>query len=363
MGPVLATDSKPSYMMKAFAIVLLAAVAVKAEADADAYTIGQVNHGFTHGGIITGVDYGHGVVSGVGAIGNRGVYGVHGVHTGYAGPYAANVYGHGVYGKREAEADAEADPYFLNGVYGTGIHGVATTYGHHGVVGAVHSVAAAVPAVHTTVAAAVPVVHSVAAVNHVAAVPAVHTGVVSTYGHHVAAAVPAVHTVAAVPAVHSTVAAVPAVHTSVGGYTAASGVNHGVYGHYYGKREAEAEADAEADPYFLNGVYGTGIHGVATTYGHHGVVGAVHSTVAAVPAVHTTVAAAVPAVHSAAGGYTAVSGINHGVYGGIYNRHFYGKREADAEPEPYTIGQVAYGLPVHNAYATGHPHNVGYTNY
>merc|ERR1711874_451648 len=200
----------------------------------------------------TGVDYGHGVVSGVGAIGNRGVYGVHGVHTGYAGPYAANVYGHGVYnrhfyGKREAEADAEADPYFLNGVYGTG---VATTYGHHGVVGAVHGVAAAVPAVHTTVAAAVPAVHSVAAVNHVAAVPAVHTGVVSTYGHHVAAAV-------------------PAVHTSVGGYTAVSGINHGVYGHYYGKREAEAEADAEADPYFLNGVYGTGIHGVATTYGHH----------------------------------------------------------------------------------------------
>merc|ERR1712055_403186 len=227
MGPVLATDSKPSYMMKAFAIVLLAAVAVKAEADADAYTIGQVNHGFTHGGIITGVDYGHGVVSGVGAIGNRGVYGVHGVHTGYAGPYAANVYGHGVYNR-----------------------------------------------------------------------------------------------------------------------------------HFYGKREAEA--DAEADPYFLNGVYGTGIHGVATTYGHHGAVGAVHSTVAAVPAVHTTVAAAVP---TTVGGYTAVSGINHGVYGEIYNRHFYGKREADAEPEPYTIGQVAYGLPVHNAYATGHPHNVGYTNY
>merc|ERR1712055_1040890 len=252
MGPVLATDSKPSYMMKAFAIVLLAAVAVKAEADADAYTIGQVNHGFTHGGIITGVDYGHGVVSGVGAIGNRGVYGVHGVHTGYAGPYAANVYGHGVYnrhfyGKREAEADAEADPYFLNGVYGTGIHGVATTY-----------------------------------------------------GHHVAAAVPAVHTVAAVPAVHSTVAAVPAVHTSVGGYTAVSGINHGVYGHYIGKREAEAEADAEADPYFVNGVYGAGVyghHGVSTIYGHHGVVAAVpavrppgcnycNPTVAGVPAVH-----------------------------------------------------------------------------
>merc|ERR1711874_949061 len=124
----------------------------------------------------TGVDYGHGVVSGVGAIGNRGVYGVHGVHTRYAGPYAANVYGHGVYnrhfyGKREAEAEAEADPYFLNGVYGT--------------------------------------------------------GVATTYGHHVAAAVPAVHTVAAVPAVHSTVAAVPAVHSTVAAVPAVSGINHG----------------------------------------------------------------------------------------------------------------------------------------
>ena len=34
---------------------------------------------------------------------------------------------------------------------------------------------------------------------------------------------------------------------------------------------------------------------------------------------------------------------------------FYGKREADA----YTIGQLAHGLPVANAYATGHPHNAG----
>ena len=34
---------------------------------------------------------------------------------------------------------------------------------------------------------------------------------------------------------------------------------------------------------------------------------------------------------------------------------FYGKREADA----YTIGQVVHGLPLANAYATGHPHNVG----
>merc|ERR1711875_58121 len=38
---------------------------------------------------------------------------------------------------------------------------------------------------------------------------------------------------------------------------------------------------------------------------------------------------------------------------------------ADAEPksksdaDAYTFGQIYHGLPVHNAYATGHPHNVG----
>merc|ERR1712055_693858 len=229
--------SIPTYMMRAFAFVLLAVASAYAEADADAYTIGQVNHGFTHGGIITGVDYGHGAVSGVGAIGNR--YAVPVVnHATYAGPYAAGVYSgvHGVYGgihsgvighygKRDAEADAEADPYFYNGVYGTGV------YGHHAGVVSTHSV---VPTVHSTVAA----------VNHV------------------------------VPTVHSTVAAVPAVHT---------------------------------------GVY-SGVHGVSSIY-------------------------------------------NHGIYG------TYGKREAEAEADAYTIGQVAHGLPIHNAYATGHPHNVGYTNY
>merc|ERR1712055_287467 len=243
--------SIPTYMMRAFAFVLLAVASAYAEADADAYTIGQVNHGFTHGGIITGVDYGHGAVSGVGAIGNR--YAVPVVnHATYAGPYAAGVYSgvHGVYGgihsgvhgvhaygKREAEADAEADPYFYNGVYGTGV------YGHHAGVVSTHSV---VPTVHSAVRTVVPAVHStVAAVNHV--VPAVHHA-----------------TVAAVPAVTAVHSAIPAVHSTVGGYTqvsAPSVYNHGVHGVYYGKREAEA--DAEADPYFYNGVYGTGV------YGHH----------------------------------------------------------------------------------------------
>merc|ERR1712045_577298 len=169
--------------MKSFALVL----AFVASASCDAYTVGQVAHGATYGGIVTGVDYGHGVVSGVGAIGNRAVY-APAVHS-----YAAIPVHHGAYyGKREAEADAY-------------------TIGQ--------------------VAAGVPVANAYAT------------------GH--------AHNVGVV-----------------------TGVSHGVYG------------------------------------AHHGY-------------------AAYPAVH-------------HG---------YYGKREADAEA--YTLGQVAAGLPVHNAYATGHPHNVG----
>merc|ERR1711982_175915 len=144
--------------MRAFAFVLLAAAAVTA--DSDPYTIGQVSSGLTHGGVVTGVDYSNGVVSGVGAIGNRAYAG----HVGYAG------------------------------------------VGHLGYA------------------------------NHVVAAPAAYSGVV----------------------------AAPSVYSSVVPTTSYAG-------HYYGKREAEAKSDADA----------------------------------------------------------------------------------------YTIGQVAAGLPVHNAYATGHPHNVG----
>merc|ERR1712126_339773 len=39
--------------------------------------------------------------------------------------------------------------------------------------------------------------------------------------------------------------------------------------------------------------------------------------------------------------------------------HFYGKREAEAEPEPYTVGQIAAGHHIANAVADGGPHNVG----
>merc|ERR1712168_1793982 len=65
-----------------------------------------------------------------------------------------------------------------------------------------------------------------------------------------------------------------------------------------------------------------------------------------------------------------ITGVSYGGYGGYggYGRYglyggYYGKREADSEPEAdadaYTLGQVYAGLPLANAYATGHPHNVG----
>merc|ERR1712112_461796 len=157
MGPVLGRLFS-NIKMRAFAFVLLAAAAVTA--DSDPYTIGQVASGLTHGGVVTGVDYSNGVVSGVGAIGNRAYAG----HVGYA------------------------------------------RVGHLGYA------------------------------NHVVAAPAAYSGVVAS----------------------------PSVYSSV--------------------------------------VPTTSIHGYA---GH------------------------------------------------------YGKREADSDADAYTIGQVAAGLPVHNAYATGHPHNVG----
>merc|ERR1712114_89658 len=50
------------------------------------------------------------------------------------------------------------------------------------------------------------------------------------------------------------------------------------------------------------------------------------------------------------------TGVHHPVVG--YS-HFYGKREAEAEPEPYTVGQIAAGHHIANAAAEGRLHNVG----
>merc|ERR1711981_1504379 len=140
MGPVLGRLFS-HIKMRAFAFVLLAVAAVNA--DSDPYTIGQVASGLTHGGVVTGVDYSNGVVSGVGAIGNRAYAG----HVGYAGvghlgysnhvvaapsaysyspavrAYSTPAYGYarhygysGYYGKREAEAEPEADAYTIGQV-------------------------------------------------------------------------------------------------------------------------------------------------------------------------------------------------------------------------------------------------------
>merc|ERR1711868_138925 len=84
-----------------------------------------VAYGYGHpAGVVTGVDYGHGLVSGVGAIGNRAVYGVH----------------HGYYGKRDAEpwtiGQVAAGLPLHNAALDGRLHnpGVITgvSYGHHG---------------------------------------------------------------------------------------------------------------------------------------------------------------------------------------------------------------------------------------
>merc|ERR1712179_453271 len=125
--------------MKSFALVL----AFIAGASCDAYTLGQVAHGYTHGGVVTGVDYGHGLVSGVGAIGNRAVY----AHAPAVHSYAAvpAVHHGAYYGKREADADAYTQGQVAYGLpvhnaYATGhahnvgvVTGVSTplSYAHH----------------------------------------------------------------------------------------------------------------------------------------------------------------------------------------------------------------------------------------
>jgi len=257
--------------MRAFAFVLLAVAAVNA--DSDPYTIGQVASGLTHGGVVTGVDYSNGVVSGVGAIGNRAYAG----HVGYAG------------------------------------------VGHLGYA------------------------------NHVVAAP-------SAYSYS--------------PAVH-------AYSTPAYGYARTYG-----YSGYYGKREAEAEPEADA---YTIGQVAAGLP-VANAYatGHAHNVGVVTGTTyaPAAPAVAaytsyiapavaayaapTVASYAAPAVASYAAptvaGYTGVVASpavhTYSTLGHRYAGHYYGKREAEAEPEAdaYTIGQVAAGLPVANAYATGYAH-------
>merc|ERR1712112_73122 len=86
----------------------------------------------------------------------------------------------------------------------------------------------------------------------------------------------------------------------------------------------------EADPYTIGQVLaGRTAGGVITGVSYPGV-----GTVAGFP---------YTAVHQPVVGYS----------------HFYGKREAEAEPEPYTVGQIAAGHHIANAVAEGRAHNVG----
>merc|ERR1712058_136788 len=208
MGPVLGRLFS-TIKMRAFAFVLLAAAAL---GDSDPYTIGQVATGRTFGGVVTGVDYSNGVVSGVGAIGNRAYAG----HVGYAG------------------------------------------VGHLGYA------------------------------NHVVAAPAAYSGVVAT------------------PSVYSSV--VPT--TSI----------HGYAGHYYGKREAEADSDSDAYP-IGHVAPGLPVHNAYAT-GHPHNVGVVTGTTYSAP-VHTGYATyAAPAYTTGYAGHLGYSGLGYSGLG--YTGAFYG---------------------------------------
>merc|ERR1711890_207199 len=95
----------------------------EADSDAEAYTPAQVAFGHTNGGVITGVDYGNGVVSGYGAIGNRAVaYAAAPAvvstynklpYTSYAGHHLgfSGILGYNRHIVAKREADSEADAY------------------------------------------------------------------------------------------------------------------------------------------------------------------------------------------------------------------------------------------------------------
>merc|ERR1711955_145857 len=145
--------------MRAVVLVLLGAVAINAEAEADPYLVHHTGVGHT----VAGVYHGH--VPGV-----HHVAGVHPAHPGvYSHPYHYNV----MYGKREAEPEAEADPlmYHHTGVAGVaGVHPAHTSVYNHHVVPAVHHGVNHVAGLYNP---------PVSTVNHLAGVH--HAGVYNTY--------------------------------------------------------------------------------------------------------------------------------------------------------------------------------------
>merc|ERR1712042_373500 len=220
-----------------------------------------------------------------------------GVHAPTVGVVGSTVYSHPTvyYGKRDAEAEPEADAYY--GYYGYArpyAYGYRSygypAYGYYGKRSADAEPEADPALVYTS---AVPAVHSVvsfplvSALTPAATLKTVHTPV--TYTHAVAA-----------PAV--TYAGVHAVHTPVVN-TVGSTV-------YYGKREAEA------DPALL---YTNAVPAVHSVVGTHAVVGSplVHHTYA-VPTVAKTVAPAVTVAKAADHGVVGTyAGLVHSSHAGI----------------------------------------------
>merc|ERR1712240_915733 len=241
--------------------------------------------------------YGHGIITGVDyGHGLVSGYGAIG-NRGYYGGYAG--YGsihHGFYGKREADSDSDA--YTIGQVaHGYG-HGIITgvDYGH---------------------------------------------GLVSGYG--------------------------AIGNRGYAGYAGYGGV-YGGYRGYYGKREADSDAYTIGQVAYglpVHNAYATGhphnvgvVTGVGYGYGHLGYYGKREAE----PYTIGQVAHGLPVAHAIASGRAhnvgVITGVSYG-HGLGYGYGVYGKREAEPEADAYTIGQVAYGLPVHNAIATGHAHNVG----
>merc|ERR1711933_571971 len=122
---------------------------------------------------------------------------------------------------------------------------------------------------------------------------------------------------------------------------------------------------SDADAYTIGQVAaGLPVHNAYAT-GHPHNVGVVTGTSYSAP-VHTGYTTyAAPATYTHAGyGYSGIHAYASPAIHG-YAGHYYGKREANSDADAYTIGQVAAGLPVHNAYAaatytTGYAGHLGY---
>merc|ERR1712080_166180 len=205
-------------------VILLLAVAVSCEPDAEPYTLGQVAAGATAGGVITGVDYGHGLVSGVGAVGTGRVATVaaavpavpvvrtlHPVNTVPVVSTAAvtHTLPYHVYGKRDADpepytvgqiaagahiANALADgrPHNVGVITNAAVHPAVYSVPHY-----VYGKREADPALVTTYGHVLPYTHSVVTANTglghaVAATPVglTHSANVGVCTNYVGAVVP-----------------------------------------------------------------------------------------------------------------------------------------------------------------------------